>query len=252
MDGLAVRYRHRVFITLPLTSRSFMFRVVTTASIKRLAVKAPNQLATRWADGVGCLFFLCLAVWTLVRMPQMGLFLLPTLAHELLMSVAFIIRDRPKEAGASAAGRIAAYASSFLIFSFFHAARWWRPEWLIWNTDPRLSGTGILIWLVGSILVIASIWWLRYAFSVEPEARRFIRVGPYRVVRHPIYLGYVFQYTGMWLVYPSAAFAVVFAAWTLITLARIRAEEAVLARAFPEYRKYKESTPALVPLYLGD
>ena len=221
---------------------------VTTASIARLASAVRRQAASRWADAIGFVFFLCLAVWTLKRMPQLGIFLLPTLAHELFMALAFIIRDRPKEAGASAGARLAAYAGSFLIFAFFHAARWWRPEWLIWNPNSQLSGLGVLIWLAGSALVVASVWSLRYAFSIEPEARRFVRVGTYRMVRHPIYLGYVLQYSAMWFMYPSAAFALVFAVWIFVTLARMRAEEMVLTRAFPDYEAYKESTPALLPL----
>ena len=222
-----------------------MFSMATSNSSGRLAS------TTRWADAIGFLFFLCLAVWTVQRMPQLGIFLLPTLAHELFMALAFIIRDRPKEAGASARARMAAYAGTFLIFSFFHAARWWRPEWLISNPNPQWYGTGVLIWIVGSVLVVISVWSLRYAFSIEPEARRFVRVGPYRMVRHPIYLGYVLQYSAMWLIYPSAAFAVVFGVWSLLTLTRMRAEEMVLSRAFPDYRAYQESTPALLPFYRG-
>ena len=225
-----------------------MFSVATAARFGRLASTVRRQVALRWADALGFVFFLCLAVWTLKRMPQLGIFLLPTLAHELFMALAFIIRDRPKEAGASVGARMAAYAGSFLIFAFFHAARWWRPEWLAWNSDPRWSGTGVLLWLAGSVVVVASVWSLRYAFSIEPEARRFVRVGTYRLVRHPIYLGYVLQYSAMWLMYPSAAFAAVFAVWILVTLARMRAEEMVLTRAFPDYQEYKASTPGLIPL----
>lgn len=206
------------------------------------------SLRDRKSDVTGFVFFAGLAVWTLSRMPEVGIFLLPTLAHELFVAVAFLMRDRAKAAHPTPAARAAAYGGTFLIIGFFHAARSWRPEWLTQNSSLGLSGTGALLWLAGSLLVVLSIWSLRYAFSIEPEARRVVRNGAYRFVRHPIYLGYVLQYVGVWLIYPSPALAATFLTWFVLTLARIHFEEKVLVGAFPEYREYKRAIGALVPL----
>ena len=100
----------------------------------------------RWSDGAGFVFFAGLAVWTVSRMPAVGIFLLPTLVNELFVAVAFLLRDRPSAAHPSAVARAAAYAGTFLIFGFFHAARSWTPEWLtlnamksaFWPFDGRL------------------------------------------------------------------------------------------------------------------
>lgn len=203
----------------------------------------------RWSDGVGFVFFAGLAAWTLRRMPEVGIFLLPTLAHELFVALAFLLRDRPKAAHPTLAARIAAYGGTFLILGFFHAARSWRPEWLTQTTIAPVGIAGGLLWLTGSLLVVFSIWSLRYAFSIEPEARRVVRNGAYAFVRHPIYLGYVLQYGGVSLIYPSPVLGATVLAWLALTLTRIRYEEQVLVRAFPEYEAYRRSTGALIPRF---
>ncbi|HXW08886.1 MAG TPA: isoprenylcysteine carboxylmethyltransferase family protein [Vicinamibacterales bacterium] len=204
----------------------------------------------RWSDVAGAVCFAGLAAWTLTRMPEVGVFLLPTLTHELFVAIAFLLRDRPKAVHSAPAARAVAYGGTFLILGFFHAARTWWPGWLAQGGVPQIAVLGAILWLAGSLLVIFSVWSLRYAFSIEPEARRVVRSGAYTFVRHPIYLGYVLQYGGVWLIYPSAALGLVLLVWLGLTLARIRFEEHVLAQTFPQYDEYRRRTGALFPRLL--
>jgi len=82
---------------------------------------------------------------------------------------------------------------------------------------------------------------------VLPEARALVTRGPYRFVRHPLYL-----------VEELAAFSGFIEAmsiWAVLLLAlqlacqlrRILNEEAVLTAAFPEYVCYQRATARLVP-----
>jgi protein-S-isoprenylcysteine O-methyltransferase Ste14 len=199
----------------------------------------------RVSDWIGFLFFLGLAVWTAVRIPGPALLLAPTFAHELFMAVAFLIRDRAKATAPGVLSRAVAYGGTFLMVLFFHAARTWRPEWIVMNPNIDVTATGIMFWIAGMVIALGSIWWLRYSFSIEPEARRLVTSGPYSLARHPIYSGYVVQYVGLWLIYPSVAFGLVLLAWLALTSGRIRFEERVLASAFPEYAKYQQSVGAL-------
>jgi protein-S-isoprenylcysteine O-methyltransferase Ste14 len=71
--------------------------------------------------------------------------------------------------------------------------------------------------------------------------------GPYRYVRHPLYLG-EFSITAGFLtaaprVWNVAVAAVFLAAQTL----RMQLEESELTSAFPEYAGYAERTPRLLP-----
>jgi protein-S-isoprenylcysteine O-methyltransferase Ste14 len=79
------------------------------------------------------------------------------------------------------------------------------------------------------------LWHLRYAFSIEPAARRLVTSGPYAISRHPVYAGYVAQYLGMLITLPSVPFALALTLWAAAMIDRMYLEEAVLREAFPEY-----------------
>jgi protein-S-isoprenylcysteine O-methyltransferase Ste14 len=71
--------------------------------------------------------------------------------------------------------------------------------------------------------------------------------GPYRWLRHPMYLAQVLIAVGApltlgcrWVLAPAAAAVAVL-------VARASVEEAALARAFPEYRHYAARTKRLLP-----
>ena len=212
---------------------------------------SPGRCADdRLSDLIGFCFFAAVAVWTVLQIPTLSVWLLPTFAHELFCAVAFLIRDRARATAPSPMSRVAAYSGTLVIVVFMHVARLWKPEWLARTTSPGAASAGVVLWLAGSIVVAVSIWWLRRAFSIEPEARRMITSGPYRFARHPIYSGYGLQYVGLWMNYPSPALAVVLMVWVCLTLARIRFEERVLSTAFPEYVRYRQAVGALGPRLL--
>jgi len=201
----------------------------------------------RLSDLMGFCFFAALAIWTVASVPTLSIWLLPTFAHELFSAIAFVIRDRARAVAPSVAARVAAYGGSLLIVGFVHVSRLWKPEWLSRTTSIEAATTGTVLWLAGSLVVVGSIWWLRHAFSIEPEARRIVTSGPYRFARHPIYSGYVLQYAGLWLNYPTIILGLVLAAWVWLTLARIRFEERVLSQTFPEYATYRQRVGAVGP-----
>jgi protein-S-isoprenylcysteine O-methyltransferase Ste14 len=79
------------------------------------------------------------------------------------------------------------------------------------------------------------------------EARELVTSGPYRFVRHPLYLaegcaaiGSVVQFLSAW----TAMFAVVQIA---CQIRRMRNEEMILMEVFPEYSSYKRKTPRIIP-----
>jgi protein-S-isoprenylcysteine O-methyltransferase Ste14 len=99
----------------------------------------------------------------------------------------------------------------------------------------------------GTALAFWSAWHLGTSFSLLPQARRLVTDGPYRYVRHPIYLGGLLITLGeVWLRFSPLVVAlnVVFVAAQIV---RLRYEEQLLERTFPEYRKYRARTSALIP-----
>src|SRR5262249_3840065 len=98
---------------------------------------------------------------------------------------------------------------------------------------------GFALVLAAACLSCASLVTLGRRFGVRPALRGLATGGPYRVVRHPIYLAYVLADIGSNLQewnYGTVLLAVV--GW-LSLLYRIRAEERVLARD-PGWRTYTQ------------
>jgi protein-S-isoprenylcysteine O-methyltransferase Ste14 len=197
------------------------------------------------SDWMGFVFYSVLAGTTLEKMPALGILLMPTLALELFAAISFLIREPARASDRTGRARITAYGGTLFVLVFLLFANTYYPHWL----SPTESGAGrvagVVMWIAGSAWAAYSVWYLRYAFSIEPEARRLISRGPYEVARHPVYLGYFGQYLGVWLLFPTVQFGVGLLVWLLLMLDRMRNEERVLARAFPEYGEYRRRVSAL-------
>jgi protein-S-isoprenylcysteine O-methyltransferase Ste14 len=71
--------------------------------------------------------------------------------------------------------------------------------------------------------------------------------GPYALVRHPLYLAEQIAITGAFIQFASLSAALLVVVQLAFQLQRMRNEEAVLARSFPDYAAYARRTPRLVP-----
>lgn len=100
----------------------------------------------------------------------------------------------------------------------------------------------------GNLAAVYCLAWLGTSFSVLPEARRLVREGPYRFVRHPLYLAEALATAGLILLHWSALALAAGVAQSLLQFYRLRQEEKVLAAAFPDYEDYAKVTPRLLPL----
>jgi len=53
--------------------------------------------------------------------------------------------------------------------------------------------------------------------------------------------------SGLWLMQPTPVFALALLGWLALMIVRMRFEETVLGRAFPEYESYRARVGALAP-----
>jgi protein-S-isoprenylcysteine O-methyltransferase Ste14 len=134
------------------------------------------------------------------------------------------------------------------------AAPQWQPAVLTEPMWPR----GLLLPLVGTVLVVAGLGfavWARVhlganwsSLVVLKEDHALVRDGPYRLVRHPIYSGILLAVLGTALAIGEGRGVLALAAVLIGILFRVRAEEARMSATFPEYRRYREQSWALIPL----
>jgi protein-S-isoprenylcysteine O-methyltransferase Ste14 len=118
-----------------------------------------------------------------------------------------------------------------------------------------LAASGALMALAGAVLVFRSRDALGSAWSLVPKADQgtgLVTAGPYRLVRHPIYLGLSVLTIGEGIAFGSWPALVIALLGIVPTFAcRARAEEKLLGRTFGErYAVYRERTWMIVPYLL--
>ena len=119
---------------------------------------------------------------------------------------------------------------------------------LLAHWHPLVDERAILaLFLAGGLLSAVSYAFLGGSFSILVEARELRASGPYRLVRHPVYLGQLLSATGSVLgrfAWWSVALGLAFAS---IQVARAVLEERKLGGAVPGYAEYRARTWMFVP-----
>jgi protein-S-isoprenylcysteine O-methyltransferase Ste14 len=130
------------------------------------------------------------------------------------------------------------------------------PSLLIFSGSSEasmaLALSGCLLALAGAALVVRSRAELGPAWSFVPEAdpgTGLVTTGPYRLVRHPIYMGLALLAMGEALAFGSWLALMIVLSGIVPTFAwRARAEEKLLSRTFGErYAVYRQRTRMIIP-----
>ena len=135
----------------------------------------------------------------------------------------------------------------------------WRPlGGVVWNVEHE-AGRAVLYagFAFGWTLVLVTTFVINHfdlfglrqtwrAFRGQPQAPlRFVTPVLYRIVRHPLYVGWLFAF---WSTPAMTMTHLLFAAvTTAYILVAIQLEERDLMRAHPEYADYRRRVPMLVP-----
>jgi methanethiol S-methyltransferase len=135
----------------------------------------------------------------------------------------------------------------------------WRPlGGIVWEVPGEAARAAVsAVYAAGWLIVLVTTFlinhfdlfglrqvWLAFR-GVPYTPLRFATPGPYRLVRHPLYVGWL---TVFWAAPTMTAAHLLFAAGTTAyILAAIRWEERDLAAAHPEYAAYRRRVPMLLP-----
>jgi protein-S-isoprenylcysteine O-methyltransferase Ste14 len=107
------------------------------------------------------------------------------------------------------------------------------------NLLPALVGLGVMLVLLGNLGQAAAKLALRRSFGIAPANRGVKVSGPYALVRHPMYAGYLLVHIGNLLLFFSPLnLAIYIVGWTAQIL-RLQAEEKLLSQD-GAYRAYRE------------
>lgn len=114
------------------------------------------------------------------------------------------------------------------------------------STTLLLVSTAVVV--TGTLFTIWSLAWLGRCFGLLPEVRGLVLRGPYRLVRHPVYLGELISAVGILIAKPHPVILATVLLFVGLQYMRTEFEERALCRAFPaDYPRYRERVPRLVP-----
>ncbi|MDR2709781.1 MAG: isoprenylcysteine carboxylmethyltransferase family protein [Burkholderiales bacterium] len=128
----------------------------------------------------------------------------------------------------------------------------WSGLPTVWADNKALAAYALL-----TIAALLFLWVLRHNpldnFSGRPEpppGNRLVTTGPYRFIRHPMYLALFLALAGITLLYGE------WWRWLIMTILmallhfKSRYEERLLCERYPEYRDYQAHTKRILPFIL--
>lgn len=120
-----------------------------------------------------------------------------------------------------------------------------------------VSGMGLLVYLAAFRLrwwgmkSLGTQWSIHAVGAIKLKQYRLLRVGAYKYIRHPIYLGIILEEISLPLI-ANAYYSLIFALVICVPLVMIRAfvEEKSSARKFgSEYQGYQKEVPMFIPIH---
>jgi len=156
-----------------------------------------------------------------------------------LLIITFLIRTVPRARSSDVWSRVLAVTGTFLGTGFLYLHAIVLPMWLQAIADIFI--------IAGNVLSILVLYRLGKSFAIMAEARVLVTDGPYRIVRHPLYVVEEFGSVAMLIQFFGPA-AIAFTLGQIgVQVARAFFEERILSETFPEYRAYQARTWRFIP-----
>jgi protein-S-isoprenylcysteine O-methyltransferase Ste14 len=157
----------------------------------------------------------------------------------------YLTRPRADRRDGGIPPRTAAFVGTTMLLVF--------PMWF--ENGPRILVLPAAIHAFAGVALVGfttfGVWallYLRHNFSIIPEARDLVRAGPYRVVRHPLYLAEIGLAVSLTLHSDLHAWStLILVPFVAVQLVRSEYEEKLLRDALPGYEEYAKRTGRLVP-----
>ncbi|MBK1722525.1 methyltransferase family protein [Thiocystis violacea] len=202
------------------------------------------------------------ALYYLTNQLSYLLYFITAIAFDALVFYSFIVRNEAKSRPEGLLENLFPLITVFvpvigftlLFFPSMHALLpGYSPETLAW-LSAITPFYGFYLSLVGFVLGFigagASIWALSYlkrSFGLRAAVRTLVTEGPYKRIRHPLYVGEIIHILGVAILSGTPVGLWLFAVSVVLQVIRAKIEERKFLRTLPEYATYRASTGFLWP-----
>jgi protein-S-isoprenylcysteine O-methyltransferase Ste14 len=158
---------------------------------------------------------------------------------------AFLVQDPPTAHDNRFPVRAAALIATFLLVVLGIFA----PSGLsLLSVSAKVETAALVMTVVGVAFAAYAMVSLGMNFSFWPEARQLVVGGPYRFVRHPVYLAEIVMSCAVVILSMRLTLVIGECVVIVLQIVRIRAEERLLAGTFPTFKEIQRETPyRLIP-----
>jgi protein-S-isoprenylcysteine O-methyltransferase Ste14 len=178
-------------------------------------------------------------------------------ALDLIMGLVLLLGRRAAVAPRNLAEIAVPLAASFyfVLFSYVpllpDSLGWLRAGHAPASWQTALDYTGLAMGVLGIAFSTWGLLALGRSFGIFVAVRTVVLGGPYRLVRHPMYGGYILASVGLLLANANLALVLLVPLQAALFAWRARLEEARLAEFSADYREYQRRTGFFWPKFGG-
>ena len=114
------------------------------------------------------------------------------------------------------------------------------------------TAVDLLVQLFGALLIVWSLITIRVTKHKKdlPSGYFYLTKGPYEILRHPIYTGYLLIMISFVEIEFSLLRMIAFLILCIVIFLKITREDSTMIAEVSEYKEYKKKTKALIPYLL--